>query len=137
MLSKALLVPQLTPLHPSDDNLSRRDGRAQASPENAVAVAAIEEHPNPIPEPRIVENVREVHVNANAGPLRVSFTAGLKMSSQVQDVGTSEQQGRLEVRGSKTMEDRLFTWAAIGLTLAIAILLVKKYTKALMAMPFE
>ncbi|RWR76449.1 ubiquitin-conjugating enzyme E2 32 [Cinnamomum micranthum f. kanehirae] len=122
MLSKAPPVPQLTPLHPSDDNSTSRDGGAQASPQNAIAVAAIEEHPNLVPEPRIVENVGEVHMNANAGPLGVT--------GQVTDVGPSEQQRRVQVRDSKTIEDRLFTSAAIGLTLAIVFLLVKKYMKA-------
>lgn len=128
MLSKAPPVAQLTPLHPSDDYSTSRDGGAQASSENEVAVAAIEEHPNLVPEPRIVENVREVHMNANEGPLGV--TPGFKMSRQVTDVAPSEQQQRLQVRDSKTIEDRLFTLAAIGLTLAIAFLLVKKYMKA-------
>lgn len=122
MLSKAPPVPQLTPLHQSDDNSTSRDGGAQASPQNAVAVAAIEEHPNLVPEPRIVENVGEVHMNANTGPLGVT--------GQVTDVGPSEQQRRVQVRDSKTIEDRLFTLAAIGLTLAIVFLLVKKYMKA-------
>lgn len=129
MLSKAPPVAQLTPLHPSDDNSTCRDGGAQASPQNTVAVAAIEEHPNLVPEPRIVENVREIHMNANAGPLGVS-TAGFRMLRQVTDVGPSEQRRRLQVRDSKTIEDRLFTLAVIGLTLAIAFLLVKKYMKA-------
>ncbi|KAJ8620483.1 hypothetical protein MRB53_029012 [Persea americana] len=130
MLSTAPPVPQLTSPQSSDDNLHSREGETEGNTENDGAVAAIEEHQNPEPGLRIVEDVHAVHVNANAGPLRVSFTAGLTLSRQVPAVGPSEQQQRLEVRDRKNVDDRLFTWAAVGLTLAIAFLLMKKFMKA-------
>ncbi|XP_058082065.1 ubiquitin-conjugating enzyme E2 32 [Magnolia sinica] len=131
MLSKAPPIPQLPPPQPSDENSSDREAEAQTSPENADGVVApIEEHPNPQPEPRIMEDVHEVHVNANAGPLQVSFSAGFRLSREVPEAGPSEQLQRADARVQVSADDRLFTWAAVGLTVAIVVLLVKKFLKA-------
>ncbi|XP_077218805.1 ubiquitin-conjugating enzyme E2 32-like [Tasmannia lanceolata] len=129
MLSKAPAIPQL-PKTTSDEISNNREGEAQINPEIAGAVAGIEEHSDSESEGRIVENLREVRVNANAGPLRVSFSAGFKLSRRVPAAEQGEQAERPEVRVRKPVDDRLFTWAAVGLTVAIVSLLVKKFLKA-------
>ncbi|KAF5176843.1 Ubiquitin-conjugating enzyme e2 [Thalictrum thalictroides] len=88
------------------------------------------DEPNPEADDRIVADVREVHVNANAGPLRVSFSAELSVSKHVPAIGPSEQVQVQEVRVLQRSDDRLFTWAAVGLTLAIVVLLLKKFLRS-------
>ncbi|XP_043722880.1 ubiquitin-conjugating enzyme E2 32-like [Telopea speciosissima] len=132
MLSKAPPVPQLIPQQISNEPSTSEEGEAESSPQNAGVVAVGEEHPNPEGDDnRMVEDIREVHMNANAGPLRVSFTAGLRVSRQVPVVDPNEQleQGP-EMRVPKPSDDRLFTWAAVGLTVAIVVLLLKKFLKS-------
>ncbi|KAL5983539.1 Ubiquitin-conjugating enzyme E2 32 [Asimina triloba] len=130
MRGRAPPVPQLSP-QPSVENTNDREGETHMIPEASTeAITAVVENHNPQPEPRVVEDVREVHMNANAGPLRVSFSAGLKVSRQAAaEAGPSEvQRASADVRVS--LDDRLFTWAAMGLALAIVFLLVKKFLKA-------
>ncbi|KAJ4955328.1 hypothetical protein NE237_012111 [Protea cynaroides] len=140
MLSKAPPVPQLSPPQIANESSTSVEGEgegeaeaeAEGSPQNAGVAALDEGHQNPEGDGnRIVEDVHEVRVNANAGPLRVSFSAGLRMSRQVPAVDPNEQpQLRPEVRVQKPSDDRLFTWAAVGLTIAIGVLLLKKFLRS-------
>ncbi|XP_042510198.1 ubiquitin-conjugating enzyme E2 32-like [Macadamia integrifolia] len=134
MLSKAPPVPQLSPQQISVEPTTIEEGEAESSPQNAGVDAVDEVHPNPEGDDnRMVEDVREVHVNANAGPLRVSFSAGLRVSRQVPVVdpnGNEQPEQRAEIRVQKPSDDRLFTWAAVGLTVAIVVLLLKKFLKS-------
>ncbi|XP_043711257.1 ubiquitin-conjugating enzyme E2 32-like [Telopea speciosissima] len=132
MLSKAPPVPQLSPAQISNEPSTNEEEEAEGSPQNA-GVVAVDEDPNPEEDGNqtMVEDVREVQVNANAGPLRVSFSAGLRVSRQVPAVDPNEQpQQRAEVRVQKASDDRLFTWAAVGLTIAIVVLLLKKFLRS-------
>ncbi|KAF8369835.1 hypothetical protein HHK36_032146 [Tetracentron sinense] len=127
MLSKAPQVPQLSSPQTSEEHSTNQEDEAQVSPQNAGVIAAGEdavEHANP-GDNRIQEVAHEVRVNANAGRLRVSFSAGVRMSSQMP---ADEQMQEAKVQ--KPANDRLFTWAAIGLTFAIVILLLKKFLKS-------
>ncbi|XP_042516156.1 ubiquitin-conjugating enzyme E2 32-like [Macadamia integrifolia] len=132
MLRKAPPVPQLSPLQISNEPSTNEVGEPEGTPQNA-GVVAVGEDPNPEGDgnQRMVEDVREVHVNANTGPLRVSFSAGLRVSRQVPAADPIEQaQERAEVRVQKASDDRLFTWAAVGLTIAIVVLLLKKFLRS-------
>ncbi|XP_077240777.1 ubiquitin-conjugating enzyme E2 32-like [Tasmannia lanceolata] len=143
MLSKAPSVPQLSHTttdeisnnrelsHTTTDEISNnRDGEAQINPENTDVLAANEEHSDSESEGRIVENVREVRQDANAGPLRVSFSAGFKLSRRIPAGEQGEEEQSSEIRVRKPVDDRLFTWAAVGLTVAIVVLLLNKFLKA-------
>nr|DAD38263.1 TPA_asm: hypothetical protein HUJ06_008904 [Nelumbo nucifera] len=134
MLSKAPPIPQLNaPQASNEEESTEKEAEAEVSPQNSGAVAAAEGgHPNPEGDDRIVEDVREVRVNANAGPLRVSFSAGLRVSRRMPAVDPNEQQQlqRQEVRVRKPTDDRIFTWAAIGLTIALVFLLLKKISRS-------
>ncbi|RZC88314.1 hypothetical protein C5167_016117 [Papaver somniferum] len=127
MLSKVLPAPpQHSPQQPaSEEDLSNKDGEAQSSPQNGDVIH--EDHPIPEADDRIVEDAREVHVNANAGPLRVSFNAGVTVTRRVP--ATDSNTGTA-VTVATPASDRLFTLAAIGLAVAIAYLLLKKFLKS-------
>ncbi|XP_068663325.1 ubiquitin-conjugating enzyme E2 32-like [Aristolochia californica] len=122
MLCKALPVPHPSPAPPAEEISSNEVGESQVNSEILEDMAT--EHPNPSEaEPMTVEDVREVRVNADAGPLRVSFSAGFQLTRRMS--AESSSQPRVQ-----KPDDRLFTWAAFGLTIAIVVLLVKKFMKA-------
>ncbi|KAF5192043.1 hypothetical protein FRX31_018370, partial [Thalictrum thalictroides] len=127
MLTKAHPVPQLGAQQTSDEQATNQEVDAVV-PQDGDDIVAGDEQPNPEADDRIVADVREVHVNANAGPLRVSFSAELSVSRHVPATGPSEQVQ--EVRVLQRSDDRLFTWAAVGLTLAIVVLLLKKFLRS-------
>lgn len=101
----------------------------------------------------VVENVREVNVNANAGPLSVSFSAGFRLATRGDAADTQPQQ-RLQadhahpvqaVTGPGTTtqvrpvvqqppSDSTLTILAIALTIAILALIIKKLMRS-QAMP--
>ncbi|PIA61079.1 hypothetical protein AQUCO_00300535v1 [Aquilegia coerulea] len=130
MLTKAPPVPQLGAEQTSDEQATNQETDAVVHPQDGDDIAAGDEEPNPEADDRVVADVREVHVNANAGPLRVSFSAELSVSRRVPATGSSEQVQTQEVRVLQRSDDRLFTWAAVGLTLAIVVLLLKKFLRS-------
>ncbi|MCL7025882.1 hypothetical protein MKW94_024550 [Papaver nudicaule] len=131
MLSKATPVPQQNPEQTSVESSNKVEGEEVQNPNSDVLsdVAGAEIQQNPQADAMIVEDVHEVRVNANAGPLSVRFSAGLSVSRRVAAGETSEVQ-RSEAVVPKPADDRLFTWAAFGLTIAIVVLLLKKYLKS-------
>lgn len=122
MLSKAPPVPQVTPTQPLEE------GEVQEVPQNVGVEVAEGESPNPEVVDRIVEELHEARLNENAGP------EGSRIPRQVPAGPTREQQQQQlmqrELRVQKPADDRLFTWAAVVLTIAIAVLLFKKFMKA-------
>ncbi|KAJ0960774.1 hypothetical protein J5N97_001333 [Dioscorea zingiberensis] len=136
MLSKAPPVPEILPTTATDeqtnDAITEANTTTDSVTENAspdAAAASIQEPLNPETEQRMVEDVHEVRVNAAAGPLRVSFTAGVSLSRRA-SAPQSAQQPQRPVARAQPMDDRLFTLAAIGLTIAISILILKKFLEA-------
>ncbi|CAK9145651.1 unnamed protein product [Ilex paraguariensis] len=129
MLRKAPPVPQLSPSQTPEEQSTHRDAadaEVQVSPQNATTESAGEELPNLAEGDRIVEELQEVPLNANPSP------AGIRISREVPAGHSRGQQlpQRPELRIQKPADDRLFTWAAVGLTIAIAVLLLKKFMKA-------
>ncbi|XP_030456202.2 ubiquitin-conjugating enzyme E2 32 [Syzygium oleosum] len=108
MLSKAPPVPQV---QPSDDH----SAESQSDQGNSSA----EEPPRDAGD-RVIEEAQESPANPNpvlerAEPSRHS-------------PARSEQ---LQTRVQKPADDRLFTWAAVGLSIAIMVLLFKKIMKSI------
>uniref|UniRef100_A0A5B7AN85 Putative ubiquitin-conjugating enzyme E2 32 n=1 Tax=Davidia involucrata TaxID=16924 RepID=A0A5B7AN85_DAVIN len=125
MLSKAPPVPQLSPSQATNKQSTNTEGEARVGSQNAGAEAFGEGLPNPVVGDRIVEEVHEAPLNVNPSP------EGLRVSRQVPAGHSSEQLlQKAEPRVQKQANDRLFTWAAVGLTIAIVILLLKKFMKA-------
>ncbi|KAK9086304.1 hypothetical protein Syun_028698 [Stephania yunnanensis] len=132
MLSKAPPIPD-SPQQTSDENSStREDQQLEGESPNADVAPVIERQPNPEANDRVVHDLREVHLNANAGPVRVSFRAGVSVSRRVPNAEDANQPSwrNNNTRAPKPADDRLFTWAAIGLTIAIVVLLLKKFLKS-------
>ncbi|THF96347.1 hypothetical protein TEA_012814 [Camellia sinensis var. sinensis] len=126
MLSKAPLVPQLNPSQASEEHSTDKEDEANQSSEDAAgAVTPGEGLTNPAVGDRIVEEPHEASLNGNPRP------EGMGVSRQVRAGPTSEQLlQRSGPRVQKPADDRLFTWAAVGLTIAIVVLLLKKFMKA-------
>ena len=127
MLSKAPPVPLPRPTLSSDEPTTA-GGESQANPDSNAA-APLEDLLNPEMEQRPAENVHEVRVDAAAGPLRVSFSAGVRVSRR-EAAQVGEQSQLIAGRAQQPKNDHLFSVAALGLTLAIAVLLVKKFFKS-------
>ncbi|KAL0548435.1 hypothetical protein IC582_012886 [Cucumis melo] len=118
MLSKAPPVPQSGSSDVSDQKPTNEESDVQVTSEPAELAAAGEELQNPPTINRIVEE---------AVPEVQPEVARVAPSSRPT---TQAEQQRPETRVHKPADDRLFTWAAIGLTLAIVVLLLKKFMKA-------
>ncbi|KAK2990247.1 hypothetical protein RJ640_014699, partial [Escallonia rubra] len=129
MLSKTPPVPQLTPSKVLEEETSNRDiqeAPTPVSPQPAGTEANADSPTNPVIGDRIVEELHEAPMNVNAVPeeSRVART---------HPTGHSTEQPLLqktEPRAQKPADDRLFTFAAVGLTIAIVVLLLKKFMKA-------
>nr|XP_010938255.1 ubiquitin-conjugating enzyme E2 32 [Elaeis guineensis] len=122
MLSRAPPVPQLAPVQTTDEQKKNASNEQQINP-HSNTVGVTEDHPNPEMERRVVED-------AAAGRLRVSFSAEVSLSRTPEEVEIGEQPQNPVARAQKPMDDRLLTWVAVGLTVAIIALLVKKFLKS-------
>ena len=118
MLSNAPPVPQSGSTDVSGEKPTNEEADVQVTSETAELAAAVEELQNSPTINRIVEE---------AVPEVQPEVARVAPSSRPT---TQTEQGRPETRVHKPADDRLFTWAAIGLTLAIVVLLLKKFMKA-------
>lgn len=131
MLSKTPPVPQLPPASSSggEESTANTPGEDSLANPGSSVVAPSENIPNPEVEQEPAENVHEVRVAAAAGPLRVSFSAGVRVSRR--DTGQAgEHPQTVAGRTQQPKSDRLFSIAAVGLAVAIAVLLVKKFLKS-------
>lgn len=125
MLSKAPPVPQLSPSESSEESPANKEIEVPASSQDVEGVATREALPNPEVGDRIIEEVQEVPATVNPN------TTGVRASREVLARAPSEQPlPRPETRVQKPADDRLFTWAAVGLTIAILVLLLKKFMKS-------
>lgn len=123
MLSKAPPVPQLCPSQSTEENPTKTEGESQAVQQDARPVVAGEELPHPAGD-RIVEEVQGAPVNAAPG-----LTIARETPAATRNPNVPLLQ-RPETRVQKPVDDRMFTWAAVGLTIAIVVLLLKKFLKS-------
>ncbi|KAL5700879.1 E2 ubiquitin-conjugating enzyme [Ranunculus cassubicifolius] len=129
MLSKAPPVPKLgLQQQPTSEEPSTNQEGEEAN--EVVAVAADGDDEQQVDPEADVQEVRELHVNANAGPLRVSFELSVSRRVPAAELNEQLQRPVEVVRVAKRSDDRLFTWAAVGLTVAIAVLLLKKFLRS-------
>ena len=126
MLSKAPPVPQLSPSQDSEEHPTNRDGEAQANQQDSVTRVAENGLPNQAVGDRVVEE--EPVALANANPATAEMR--MRVVREIPARGQSNQPlQRPEMRVQRTADDRLFTWAAVGLTIAILVLLFRKFMK--------
>ncbi|KAI3987508.1 hypothetical protein MKX01_003194 [Papaver californicum] len=131
-LSKATPVTQQNLEHTPIESSNNIEGeKVKMNPCNTI-IDDGEIQQNLEADDMIVEDVHEVRVDVILEyPLSVTFTAGLSVSQRVASGETSHHQAhRSEGTVPKAAGDRLFTWAAFGLTIAIAVLLLKKFLKS-------
>ncbi|XVF66118.1 hypothetical protein PTKIN_Ptkin10aG0009000 [Pterospermum kingtungense] len=125
MLSKAPPVPQLSATQASEEHPTDRDGEAEANQQDSVTMVA----ENGLPDQAVVDRVveEEPAPPANANPL----PADNVVMNEIPPTGPSIQpQQRPELRVQRSADDRLYTLAAVGLTIAILVLLFKKFMKS-------
>ncbi|KAF5806139.1 putative ubiquitin-conjugating enzyme E2, ubiquitin-conjugating enzyme/RWD [Helianthus annuus] len=130
MISKAPPVPQ-----PSSEDASEQPPPAaidaaageQASESPQDTSTGITEH-----EEQQREENNEVAAEQIAEPVvpNVSRQVANTVPSASSSVHAVEPQQQQVLRVQKPADDRLFTWAAVGLTIAIMVLLLKKFMKA-------
>uniref|UniRef100_A0A2P2LU66 Uncharacterized protein MANES_03G203400 n=1 Tax=Rhizophora mucronata TaxID=61149 RepID=A0A2P2LU66_RHIMU len=130
MLSKTPPVAQLSPTQGSEQNDTNREGEGQAFIQDAGSVATSEDVPNPTVGENLAEGgrfveVQEASANANHSPSEVGASAVIPARGPNEQLAQNAQ-----TRAPKQADDRLFTWAAVGLTIAIMVLLLKKFMKA-------
>lgn len=131
MLSKAPPVPQLASnllpaAVPQTDNLQNAEQQGESSNTN---VSTVERQNPPVERERNV--VHEVRLDAEAGPYRVRISAGVVVRRNPAEQRPLQQlQLAANTSTQRPSDDRLYTWAAVGLAVAIMILLVKKYLKS-------
>ncbi|XP_065863796.1 ubiquitin-conjugating enzyme E2 32 [Euphorbia lathyris] len=127
MLSKAPPVPQQSSTKDSEEP-TNREGEDQSSSQEA---ANAEQLPNPAVDEnpsignRIIEEVPEAPVNPNPENARANASREFPARGS-----TNQVLHNPENMVQKSADDRLFTWAAVGLTIAIMVLLLKKFLKS-------
>lgn len=123
MLSKASPTSQPDPAQGSGEQPVERESEAPASLPDAGAqppsdeIAAADE--------RIIEGVLEAPANVNMPPPEIREPREVPAR-----VSNDQLLQRPVTRIQKPADDRLFTWAAVGLTVAIVVLLLKKFLKS-------
>lgn len=120
MLSKAPAVPQSSPSEALEENSPEMEDGAKKNSIDDGAAQASEALSNPPAGDRVV-GVQEAPRNPHPSP------ASLRSVREVPSTSTSNHQ---QMRVQKPADDRIFTWAAVGLTLAILVLLLKKFMKS-------
>lgn len=130
MISKAPPVPQQSSedasQQPPPAAIDATAGEALVNPQN-ISTDEISEH-----EEQQTEENHEAATEENTEPEvpKVSLQVANAVSPASSSVHTVEPQQPQLVRVQKQADDRLFTWAAVGLTIAIIVLLLKKFMKA-------
>ncbi|CAH2053507.1 unnamed protein product [Thlaspi arvense] len=129
ILSKATVVPKPTPLECNQAASTESEAQSQAAPQEAITVS--EERPiattDSVSDDQIIEEAPEaVSIAAN-----VSTTAGAIATVEIAAKASgSGEQTMVRRAAQKPVDDRLFTWAAVGLTIAIVVLLLKKFIRS-------
>lgn len=124
MLSKAPPVPQLSASNDSEEKPADRDGETPARSQDADA-ATNDGLPDAATGDRITEEVHEIPANVDPNPTAIRAPPEVSASRS-----SHRTLPRPETRVQKPADDRLFTLAAVGLTIAIAVLLFKKFMKS-------
>ncbi|CAN1195049.1 Ubiquitin-conjugating enzyme E2 32 [Linum perenne] len=124
MLSKAPPVPESDPSQDPEEHPAENESQDAAGSVETVTETAPSETQTAVE--RVVENVPEAPAGGN--PVQVGIRASLDVPGDHQVRRRAAADTRVQ-RPAAT-DDRLFTWAAVGLTIAIVVLLLKKFLKS-------
>ncbi|KAK8525380.1 hypothetical protein V6N13_123093 [Hibiscus sabdariffa] len=130
MLSKAPPVPQLSPSEDSEEHPTNSDGEAQVNQQDSVTMAAENGPLNPAVHDRADEEEPLAQANPNPGNAEGRMRAAVREIPAREPSHQPLQRPETHLRVQRSAEDRLFTWAAVGLTIAILVLLFKKLMKS-------
>ncbi|EOA31085.1 hypothetical protein CARUB_v10014236mg [Capsella rubella] len=130
ILDKATAVHKAVPLECNQTQSTESVAQSQTEPQEAITV--VEERSisttDAIVDDQIIEETTEA-VNAAAA---ANVVPAASTAVEVEDkVSVSGEQTTMARRAAqKPVDDRLFTWAAVGLTIAIVVLLLKKFIRS-------
>lgn len=127
MLSKTPPVPQLSPSQALEEHPTNSDGEAQANQQDSTTMVAGNGLPTQVVGDRAVEEEPLALANANPGTAEIGVRAAREVPAREP---SNQPLQRPELRIQRSADDRLFTWAAVGLTIAILVLLFKKFMKS-------
>ncbi|GAB4843019.1 Ubiquitin-conjugating enzyme E2 32 [Ancistrocladus abbreviatus] len=130
MLSKSPPIPESLPETPEQQSMKEEEAAKLGSPPSTGNAVAVAEEPANVGGDGIVQEMQEAPANPRASSSAPpTFRAGARQAP----AGNSSQQ-LLQNPATRVQkqpaDDRLFTWAAIGLTIAIVFLLLKKFLKS-------
>lgn len=131
MLSKAPPVPQGSSPQASEEQSINEEAEAEVNLQNSEASPA-EAISDQVGDRIVEEQELPMPVNTNPNPAGVEASTEIPSnpsSNQLQKSDARVQNLKPETRVQKP-DDRLFTLAAIGLTIAIVVLLLKKFIKS-------
>lgn len=126
MLSKIASAPKPNPQECIKTPLADSDDQSQTKPQDAAMV--ISEPDTPVEE-SVVDQIAEVA----AQTVLPGENAAVEVAEGDSGIGLvrrQEQQTSVVRTAQKPGDDRLFTWAAVGLTIAIVVLLLKKFVRS-------
>ena len=131
MLSKAPPVPQLSPSQVSQEQPRIKEAKAEVNLQNPEVLPAGEGIADQAGDRIVEEQEPPINANPNAARVEASTEIPSSVSSNqlLQKSDTRIQNLKPETRVHKP-DDRMFTLAAIGLTIAIVVLLLKKFIKS-------
>ncbi|CAH8276440.1 unnamed protein product [Arabidopsis lyrata] len=126
MLSKTPSAPKPNPQECNKTPLDDSDSQSQTKLQDAATVIS---EPDTVAEENVVDQIaveaaQTVLPGENAA---VEIADGGSRNSLVR---RQEQQTSVVRTAPKPGDDRLFTWAAVGLTIAIVVLLLKKFVRS-------
>ena len=129
ILSKATVVSKPLPLACNQTASTESVAHSQTEPQEAITVV---EEPSivtvdTIADDQIIEEAAEaVPTTANVSPT----AGGLATVEVAAKASGSGEQTMIRRAAQKPVDDRLFTLAAVGLTIAIMVLLLKKFIRS-------
>lgn len=126
ILTKATVVPKPIPLESNQTPSAESETQSQAEPQEAATV--LEEQSIATTDTIADDQITEEAVNRAA---TVSPTARALATVEVAARASGSGEQTMATRATqKPVDDRLFTWAAVGLTIAIVVLLLKKFIRS-------
>lgn len=123
------MVPKAIALECNQTPSTESVAQSQTEPQEAITV--VEERSvvttDTIVDDQIIEETaEEVHTAANVVPAAAVLSA-VEVAAKASVSGDQTMARRA---AQKPVDDRLFTWAAVGITIAIMVLLLKKFIRS-------
>ncbi|CAJ1940860.1 unnamed protein product [Sphenostylis stenocarpa] len=131
MLSKSSPVPECGPSQVSEEQSNTEEAEALVNLQNPEPLPEGEGNPDEAGDGIVEEQEHPVNAIPNPAGVDVSMenTSSVSINQVLQKSDARVQILKPETRAQKP-DDRLFTLAAIGLTVAIVVLLLKKFIKS-------